>query len=188
MPAFDDTTPALYSFLWGDAAWGTLVNPPPVPKNDPPLETNARPLEGDPLFFQTQDGGDVQICQGLFLRSGGLRNAVYLSWFGANKFDGGLPGDRASWWGNELAKTEAETYRGQTQKFLYGEPMTSANLVRLEAIMQTDLAWMLDEGIITELETQATIVGPKRVQLSATLTVDAVEETFTFFENWQAQS
>ena len=188
MAAFDETTPALYSFLYGEAKWGTLVNPPPVPKEDPPLETDARPLEGDPLFFQTQDGGDVQICQGLFLRSGGLRNAFYLSWFGANALDGGLPGDRRSWWGNALADTEAQAYRGQTQKFLNGEAATSANLVRLESVMADDAAWMLDEGIITELVTEATIVGPKRVQLTARPTVNGQEETFTFFENWRAKS
>lgn len=186
MPAFDDTTPALYSFLYGDAKWGTLVTLPDVGNCD--LETDARPFEGDPLFFQTQDGGDVQICNGLFLRSGGLRNAVYLSWFGGNALDSGVPDDPRQWWGNALADTEAEKYRGRTQRYLNGQPMTSGNVADLEAIAADDLAWMLEEGVATDIATEATIEGPKRVRLAATITAEGREYTFEFFENWAARS
>lgn len=188
MAAFDDTNPALYSFLYGDSAWGTLVLPPLILPPSPLLETNAPQFDGDPLFFQTQDGGDVQINNGLFLRSGGLRNAVYLSWFGANFKDTGVANDKHSWWGNFLTDDVDQHYRGQTQRFMDTTALTSNTLSPLETVMAGDVDWMISTGMADEIAVVASIVGDDRVKLVAAVSADGSDETFTFFENWNAQS
>ena len=184
--AVDPTTPALYGALYGSALYGTIDAPVPFPSGT--LTTDAPRYEGDPLFFETGDGGDVQINQGEHLRSGGLRNAVYLSLFGANVEDTGLPGDRKQWWGNLTTRDEAQQYRGQTQRTLETLPMVSANIPLLEAIAESDLAWLLDKGVATSVAATATITGPKRVKLSIDIEVEGERETFEFYSNWAARS
>ncbi len=97
----------------------------------------------DVVLFHTEDGGEIEIVNGVLTMSDGLETATYLSLFGGNERDSGLAADdRLQWWGNLGEPNEARAYRSQTQNLLRNLPATSANLRRVEDAVSRDLAWM----------------------------------------------
>jgi hypothetical protein len=64
--------------------------------------------------------------------SGGLETSAYLSLFGGNEDDAGLSDKTMQWWGNVGAE-QAKQYRSETQNLLKSLPLTSSNLLRVEA-------------------------------------------------------
>lgn len=57
---------------------------------------------GDVLLFDTEDGGEISVINGLVIADGGFNTAVYLSLFGGNKDDGGEVASGDTWWGTGL--------------------------------------------------------------------------------------
>ncbi len=96
----------------------------------------------DVLLFQTSDGGEVTFVGGEPMLTDGLDVAAYLSLFGGNEQDPGLPGDASlSWWGN-VGEPIDRQYRSETQYLLRDLPVTAANRQRVEDAVDRDLDWM----------------------------------------------
>lgn len=167
-----------YGFQYGSG--------PPLPVTGGTPIPSGIPYEGDALFFHTWDGGDVQFQAGEPVRTGGLYAAVYLSLFGGNELDSGAANDRNEWWGNATETDPAYIYRSRTQYLLRTRPLVSANIPVIESAVKDDLAWMLTIGVADTVDAAAVITGPKRVQITVTITAAGTAEDFTFVTNWSA--
>src|SRR6188768_987802 len=133
----------------------------------------------DVLFFQTPDGGEIQIQNGLVGTTDGPEVAAYLSLFGGNLDDSGQAADDSKqWWGNAGEKELANKYRSSFQNLLYAVPLISSNLQRFEEAALDDLSWMID-SVATDIAVRATMPGPKRVDVDCAMTVNGQVLSFT---------
>jgi phage gp46-like protein len=103
-------------------------------------------FEGDIFLFDTPDGGDIKIEDGLFSSCRSFDTAVYLSLFGGNKEDNGKVKNKNTWWGNLLEDTnENEKMVSRFQAIIAGKPMSTKNIQEAEQAAELDLKWLLDE-------------------------------------------
>lgn len=142
--------------------------------------------QGDVSLFQTNDGGNILVEEGLVAMSGGLETAAYLSLFGGNEEDDSSANTPFSWWGNIDEEESARQYRSETQNLLHGLPAVSGNLRRIEDAARNDLAWMLEIPIASSVEVEATIPALNTVQIQIDIEANGVQTSFKFTENWQA--
>lgn len=143
--------------------------------------------QGDVLFIQDFDFNfTVESVNGVMTMSPGFETALYLSLFGGNVEDDGLPGNAESWWGNLLETDPRFMYRSRTQHILQSLPATSANLLLLEQAVKQDLEWFVSSEIADEIRVNASIPAFNRVDILITVTAEGEESSFTFTENWKA--
>lgn len=142
--------------------------------------------QGDVSLFQTSDGGDISVANGIVAMTGGLSTAVYLALFGGNEDDSGLKNDPRNWWGNLDETQPARRHRSETQHLIFSLPPTSANLLRIEDAAKRDLRFLLTEKIASSADVSASIPALGRLRLHIAVTADGVESLFTFTENWKA--
>lgn len=143
--------------------------------------------QGDPLLFNTLDGGEISSVNGQFEMSSGLGNAAYLSLFGGNEDDAGGDDTRLQYWAN-FAETEPEKrYRSETQFLLRSIPATSANLLKIEKAAERDLAWFVEVDAATAVDVIATIPALNKILITVSIVANGDAETFPFLENWQAE-
>ncbi len=139
--------------------------------------------QGDVLIYETADGGEINVADGLVEMSGGLGSAAFLSMFGANELDDGSERSAFQWWGN-LAETQPERrYRSETQYVINTCPPIPANLIKIEDAAKRDLQWFLDVGAATSVGVSASMPGVNRVTIAVNIDADRV---FTYTENWGA--
>ena len=80
---------------------------------------------GDVLFYQTLDGGEVNFENGLAEMTTLLETSIYLCLVGGNAEDDGTPaGKKYEWSGNEDEQNE-NRFRSRFQSLLNGNPITS---------------------------------------------------------------
>lgn len=144
--------------------------------------------QGDVSLFQTDDGGEITVENGLVEMSGGLEAAAYLSMFGGNEDDNGQPRNAASWWGNLDETDPSRQYRSETQYLLQSIPAITSNLRRIEDAAGRDLAWFITEKAASSVEVVATIPGINRVKISISIEATGEESNFEFTENWKASA
>lgn len=127
----------------------------------------------DILLKQTPDGGECVVANGQLLMTDGLETAVYLSLFGNNSDDSGLPADDAvQWWGCLLDADPARKQRGQLQHLLGTLPITPANLQRFEEAAAADIAWLVNSGTVDSSAVIATMPALNTVLLAVALVVN----------------
>lgn len=109
-------------------------------------------FEGDVLFFNTNDGGEISIIDGLVKGDCSFSTAVYLSLFGGNKEDSGKIKNNLGWWGNYLIGVpEGEKLVSRFQYMINSLPLTAKNLLSAENAAVEDLKWLKDDGIVDEI-------------------------------------
>jgi phage gp46-like protein len=96
----------------------------------------------DVLLFQTNDGGDVEFVGGQPTMHDGFDVAVYLSCWGGNEQDPGLPGDTSKMWWGSIGEPLDRQYRSELQYLLRDLPVTAANRQLVEDAADRDLNWM----------------------------------------------
>ena len=134
--------------------------------------------EGDVLFFQTNDDGNIISKNGIIEMTGGFESAVYLSLFGG----------QVDYWGDIAEDDPDFKTKSETDTLIDNLPSVPANLRRLEQAAQRDLAWFISKRIANTVSVTATMPGVDRVRLSITITAEGVETTFNFTQNWRAQT
>jgi phage gp46-like protein len=146
--------------------------------------TDKLVFEGDALWGPCPDGGSLDFIDGEPVRSGGLSAAAYISMFGGNQLDDGTPDSALQWWGNFVEDSDEEI-RGRTGTLLQSLPMTSSNLIRVEATVLLDLQWMLDLGIATELAVTASMQSARFLVLQIEInSLGNTAETYKYRLNW----
>ena len=144
--------------------------------------------QGDVFLFQTSDGGDITIEDGLVEMSGGLETAAYLSLFGGNEDDDGRETSPHTWWGNLGETDPALMYRSETQHLVQSLPATSNNLRRVEDAAKRDLDWLISKKVASTVRIVASIPRVNTVRIQIFIEADGLESTFDFVENWKATS
>jgi phage gp46-like protein len=144
--------------------------------------------QGDVKLFQTEDGGEITVVDGIVEMSGGLETAAYLSLFGGNEDDDGREDSPTTWWGNLDETDPAREYRSETQHLLQAIPATSNNLRRIEDAAKRDLAWFIDSNAASAINVEASIPGVNWVTITVDIIAIGEESTFEFTENWRAST
>ena len=122
---------------------------------------------GDVLLFDTEDGGEISVINGLVIPDGGFRTAVYLSLFGGHKDDGGEVASGDTWWGNRLeGVSESEKLVSRFMAFVRSVPLNSKNLKIAQDKAEEDLKWFLDDGIADSVDVELLDEGNNRIQLN----------------------
>lgn len=140
----------------------------------------------DVRLYQTDDGGEMEIVDGVVILSPGLETAAYLSLFGGNEADDGRKDSASQYWGNLGETDPARQYRSETQHLLRALPATSGNLKRVEDAANRDLAWFLSERVASSVAVSVALVGLNRVSFTITIEAVGTESRFEFVENWKA--
>jgi Concanavalin A-like lectin/glucanases superfamily len=129
---------------------------------------------GDVKLFQTENGGDISIIDGVIAMNGGLESSAYLALFGGS-----------DWWGNRAEVSERQ-YISRTGKLLQSLPLTSSNLLEIEDAVASDLSFFTELKIASSVEIVVSIPALNTVSIAITITADGKETDFTFTENWKA--
>lgn len=121
---------------------------------------------GDVWIYDTLDGAEIEIRNGLVMADGGFRTAVYLSLFGGNSDDAGEVIDNKTWWGNCLEGiSEDEKLVGRFQAFIKSAPLTSRNLPLAEEKARQDLQWLIDDGMADLVEVEISSPEKNKIQM-----------------------
>jgi phage gp46-like protein len=151
---------------------------------------NLQTFEGDLLLFDTPDGGDVDITDGLFSCTRAYDTAVFLSLFGGNKEDNGKVKNRKTWWGNTLrGVTENQKLVSRFQSVISGLPMTTKNILTAEDAARLDLGWMVGEKLADEIFVDGRAVSQSRFNLKVQVKAKgSLMYGHTFAVPWKAGS
>lgn len=119
------------------------------------------PYGGDPLIIDLGEGGDLYIQGGQPKMSSGIENAAYLSLF-----------VDANWWGNDIDPANpGATGSRHFLPLVDRIALTPAALQDMETAAKADLAWMVEDGLLSEEpEVVCSIIG---------IGVAGIEMTFT---------
>ena len=142
--------------------------------------------QGDILIQQTNDGGEIEVVNGIVTVTGGFESAAYLSLFGGEVSDTGIRDDSAQWWGNYLEPDPAFKIRSEFQRATYTLPLTPSNLLKFEEAAQTDLAWFVETGAATAVTAEASIPAVNRLTLAVTIEASGGKIDLKFNANWEA--
>lgn len=128
--------------------------------------------EGDVYHFDGPNGGRIEIENGFFTMTSFIETIVYHCFFGGNRDDDGSKAtERKQWWGNEGEPKERHQ-RGKLQSLLYGGPITSALLPKIEEAAEDDIKSGMPKEILSSVTVSASVPSPKRVNIrSKILTV-----------------
>jgi len=150
------------------------------------MGTTTSIQQGDVELFQTPDGGEICIIDGVAEMTPGLEVAAYLSLFGGNEGDDGSEGSPLEWWGNLGETIQSRKLRSRTQTLLEGLPATSGNLQRLKQAVENDLAWILTDKIASSIRVALAIPTVNHISILIIIEAFGEQSTFTFTENWRA--
>jgi hypothetical protein len=145
---------------------------------------------GDVLLLSSEDGGELNIVNGLVEMTGGFETAIYLSLFGGNDIDNGSESTKKNqFWGNLLEDNDNFKMTSKTQNILTGFPATPNNLKLVNESILLDLNWMKTNNIIDDLKTDLSI--PQKNKISITVEGKKNKQLIfntSFEKNWIAQS
>ena len=120
----------------------------------------------DILLFQTPDGGDINVMNGIVELDGGMQTAVYLSLFGG----------AADWWGN-VGVTEAyRKYTAETGAIVSGQPWTVRTMLLIEDSAMRDLAWLTAGGYASTIS--VSVSSPELGTLLIEVEIDGTTHRF----------
>ena len=139
----------------------------------------------DVALFNTLDGGEITIENGVIELGGGLESAAYLSLFGGNQEDAGERDSNLQWWGNLIEPNEVRHQRSRTQHIIRSLPLIPLNLRRIEDAATLDLAWMISEQVASSVVVTATMPALNRVQLDVEIIAAARITNIVFEGNWR---
>jgi hypothetical protein len=104
----------------------------------------------DVLHFQTPDGGEITVENGTTTMTDGPATAVYHSAFGGNEDDPGEGDTTREWWGNKIETDTLKHYRSRTQYLLRNIPAIPANLPRIQAAFEQDIAALVETEVLVD--------------------------------------
>lgn len=133
----------------------------------------------DLALRNTNDGGEIEIVNGVETMSDGVYEYAYLCMFGGNEADDGSPSTvRKQWWGNLGEVLPERTYRSKTQNVMRAMPATSGNLKKVQDAAMSDLSTMVDTGFASQVSAVASI--PKLNHIELTISITVKDKTFTY--------
>lgn len=128
--------------------------------------------EGDVLLYQTPDGGNINVEDGIVQMTQGLETAVYLSLFS--------PDD---WYGNDTTDNESEKLHSETELIISKKPQTSKNYQLLVQAIESDLKW-LTESLANNVTASVSSDTLNRVNIDVTIEQDSGSTNLTYTVPW----
>jgi phage gp46-like protein len=166
------------------STFGTYFLPSPPAQTTAPARASALSIS-DVRLFHTPDGGDIAFENGLAVLSDGLDSAAYLSLFGGNEDDAGLPADVSKqWWGNFSESNTSRRYRSETQYALATLPPTTGNLRRIESAATNDLAWFIADGFAESVTPMGSMPALNHIRLDVVFVIDGQSFVVSFDRPW----
>jgi len=143
------------------------------------------PQQGDVFLFQTNNGGDICINEGIVEMRGSLETSSFLAIYGGNVADRGDQDGEFTWWGNLDESIPARKQISRFQNLIQSLPLTSKNLLRAKDALMDDLKFLLDEGTVSSIDITLSVQG--RNTLKIEINPDYVGETqnLIYFANWE---
>jgi len=143
-------------------------------------------FEGDVLFVDSPDGGNLVIENGLFACDKSFKTAVLLSLFGGNIDDPAVIESNKEWWGNDIGDKET-ALRSRFQFIIAGFPLSTKNLkLAIEAI-KIDLQWMIDNGVCDDVQVSGMITDFKSADFTVKIFANSeIADNIEFKVNWEA--
>ena len=129
--------------------------------------------DGDVLLFQTLNGGNINIENGIVQMTEGLETAVYMSLFS--------PED---WFCNEAVDTPEEKLSSQTEQVINNKPQSSKNYQLLVQAVESDLKWLVSNGNANSVSASVSSGGLNRVMISITIEQDSSSNNITLPVEW----
>lgn len=121
---------------------------------------------GDVKVTPSDDGGSIEFVSGQPVMDQGLATAVYLSLYTT-------PG----WWADQGVGCNLEA--------LESRPLTNQTRLDAEEAARAGLAWLVEQGIASEVVVSAEIVAPSVLALTVrVLEPDGTVEDFRYRINW----
>jgi phage gp46-like protein len=147
-------------------------------------------FEGDVLLKATEDGGEIDITDGLITCDRGFSTAVYLSLFGGNEEDDGKVENDKTYWGNLISGTKAnEKDVSRFQNIIKALPMSVKNIKLACDAAALDLAWMKDTDIADEILISSSIGGKNMLNLIVKVNKDGTTLSKSEYSiHWEAMS
>lgn len=144
--------------------------------------------QGNIRIFQTDDGGEIDIENGILAADGGLDSMAYLCLFGGNEEDDGRDENPRKWWGNLTEQDTARHYVSRTDEILLRCDPIPANLKRVEDAALQDLGVFLSAGVASSVTVAASIPALNSIRIAVTIEADGAEQQFEYVENWRASA
>ena len=137
----------------------------------------------DVRLYQTPDGGEISVANGVAELEDGLQSAAYLSLFGGNEEDsGGDEGEEKEWWGNTLERDPARALRSRFQHAVQASPLLPTNLPTFEDAARADLEWMV--GTLADaVDATASLPAINTLTLSVGIVVEGNRYPFDFVQS-----
>ncbi len=142
----------------------------------------------DVFIFNTSNGGDIIIENGVIELSNGITASVYMSLFGGNIEDDGSVDSRKQWWANFNEVDDSRKQRSRFQFLTGAIPAIPSNLLRVQEAAGADLEWMTRDGLATSVDVVATMPDLNTVALAITVIADDNEQTIVYSANWRGGS
>lgn len=138
------------------------------------------------LENDTSDGGEITCVGGVVLTDEGVSTAAYISLFGGNQEDSGNQEDDAvQFWGNLLEEDTTRHIRSRFGYLVDNLPATTANLARLKAAAESDVAWMASsDGPLDEVTVTLSVPAPKRIEVEVAGTIWDRRFVASFTRDW----
>lgn len=133
----------------------------------------------DVRLYATADGAELNITNCNVELTNYLETAIYLSISGGNVDDAGESNTKYQYWGNSIG--DDAPLRSRTQYLLQSLPITSANLKRIKTAVEYDLAWILNDKLVSKLEVEASLYQVKWVKID----IKTESNQFEFIELWE---
>lgn len=140
--------------------------------------------QGDVLLYQTADGGEINVENGVTEMTAGLEVAAYLSLFGGNEDDDGSADNPREWWGDAIEPDTAGHLRGETGYLLNRLTAAPYNISRLERAAVRDLAWFTSSGLATAVSVSVSIPEAYAARFDIKIEADGDTVAVDFTENW----
>lgn len=141
--------------------------------------------KGDVLLCDTLEGGDIVFDTYDVKFTPGLDNMVYIALYGGNVGDDGTRGNKYTWWGNYISSI-ATPYISRTQNILRtGSPLTTSTLSLLRSSVLSDLQFMLDSNIASNISVEVTSPVYNSVYIDININADGENININFLNNWQ---
>jgi phage gp46-like protein len=143
----------------------------------------------DVQLFQSQNGGEINVTNGVVTLDETPFTAVYLSLFGGNIDDNGTTATRSKqYWANFDESDITRHMRSRTQAALIGLPAITANVQRVEEAALQDLDW-LKRDLADDIKVTGSIPARNTVRLLVQITGrNGTKYPFDFTKPWGPNS
>jgi hypothetical protein len=125
---------------------------------------------GDVLLYQSVEDGEINVEDGIVEMTKSFDTMIYLILMGPNEGDDGTAAtEKQQWMGNE-GETPEHRIRGRFHQFLEGVPITSANLLDMQAAAVEDITDGFGD-LLESVQCTVSASSSHAVQVSGNLTL-----------------